>query len=261
MAVGGRAIRAFEWLEFSLASALPSRVFLSRARGSRIAPGGAELPAAKAAPPPYRTARASQRPVGARAGACVLFLVAACCYVVPKISQATFNSIWKTRLALLLSALALAVRRALLRGPRRRLPLGRRPTAPGASRSRLWARVVRRARALGRGPRRPPRRALTLSCLQASQLLPLQLWDPQYGAVRFLPKGFRTYVLCKVFTVVALGICQPYMLFLAAWMCSYGIRCDKPKPRFGTSRRAAEATSRGLLRASTLIGRAGTRRS
>jgi hypothetical protein len=70
--------------------------------------------------------------------------------------------------------------------------------------------------------------------VQLSQLLPLQLWDPQYGAVRFLPKHFHTQVLCKVFTVVALGVCQPYMLFLAAFMCSYGIKCV-PAPRLSVS--------------------------
>ena len=44
-----------------------------------------------------------------------------------------------------------------------------------------------------------------MAILQVSQMLPLQLWDGQYGALSILPKSFDREVLCKTFTVAALG--------------------------------------------------------
>ena len=62
-------------------------------------------------------------------------------------------------------------------------------------------------------------------CVQFSQLMPLQLlWDPVRGILPFLPSSFPSDIMCKSYTVVALGICQPFLLFLAATMCRYAIR-------------------------------------
>jgi hypothetical protein len=67
---------------------------------------------------------------------------------------------------------------------------------------------------------------LTIARLQVSQLLPLQvLWDPIHGKLSFLPDGFQSQIMCKVYTVVSLGVCQPFLLFLAAALCRFAVRC------------------------------------
>lgn len=64
-----------------------------------------------------------------------------------------------------------------------------------------------------------------MAILQVSQMLPLQLWDGQYGALNILPKSFDREVLCKTFTVAALGVFQPFLLLLAGFLCTHALRC------------------------------------
>lgn len=61
--------------------------------------------------------------------------------------------------------------------------------------------------------------------MQVSQMLPLQLWDGEYGALNILPATFNREVLCKTFTVAALGVLQPFLLLLAGFLCNHALRC------------------------------------
>ena len=56
-------------------------------------------------------------------------------------------------------------------------------------------------------------------------MLPLQLWDGQYGALNILPTSFDREILCKTFTVAALGVFQPFLLLLAGFLCTHALRC------------------------------------
>lgn len=62
-------------------------------------------------------------------------------------------------------------------------------------------------------------------CAQVSQVLPLQvLWDPKHGVLGFLPDDFHSQVMCKAYTVISLGVCQPFLLFLTAALCRFAVR-------------------------------------
>eukprot|EP00892_Ulva_mutabilis_P006546 jgi/Ulvmu1/4263/UM194_0003.1 len=105
-------------------------------------------------------------------------LVAAYCavgaiYVMPKLSQTTFNGIWRTRLLVQITAFLLAM----------------------------------------------------------CQLLPLALWDGKHGVIRILPSDFNREVLCKIFTVAALGVFQPFLLLLGCFLCTHALRDSAPNLR------------------------------
>jgi len=58
--------------------------------------------------------------------------------------------------------------------------------------------------------------------------MPLQLlWDPRNGILSLLPADFPPQVMCRVFMVVSLGVCQPLLLFLAAALCRFAITCER----------------------------------
>lgn len=57
-----------------------------------------------------------------------------------------------------------------------------------------------------------------------SQLLPLALWDGKYGVIKILPSDFKREVLCKIYTVAALGVFQPFLLLLGCFLCSHALR-------------------------------------
>lgn len=65
----------------------------------------------------------------------------------------------------------------------------------------------------------------SLLYMQLSQLLPLQLWSAEEGIVSWLKDVSIRELLCKVFTVTALGVLQPFVLLLAGFMCSHALRC------------------------------------
>lgn len=63
------------------------------------------------------------------------------------------------------------------------------------------------------------------SILQVCQLLPLAIWDGHYGVIKILPSNFKREVLCKIYTVAALGVFQPFLLLLGCFLCSHALRC------------------------------------
>lgn len=65
----------------------------------------------------------------------------------------------------------------------------------------------------------------TFLCTQVSQMLPLALWDGRYGVMKILPSSFQREVLCKLFTVAALGVFQPFLLLLGCFLCTHALRC------------------------------------
>lgn len=56
-------------------------------------------------------------------------------------------------------------------------------------------------------------------------MLPLALWDGRYGVMKILPSNFKREVLCKIFTVAALGVFQPFLLLLGCFLCTHALRC------------------------------------
>lgn len=55
-------------------------------------------------------------------------------------------------------------------------------------------------------------------------MLPLALWDGKHGVINILPGDFKREVLCKIFTVAALGVFQPFLLLLGCFLCTHALR-------------------------------------
>jgi hypothetical protein len=150
---------------------------------------------------------------GILVGGCAAFALIGAVYVVPKLSQEVFNGIWKTRFLVQLTALLLAVRNYCSN-------IGQKLSWHS---QKIFAYVpfLGKIRYFGHD-----HATFTANPhMQLSQLLPLQLWDGKYGAIKILPKKFDNEILCKVFTVAALGVFQPFLLLLAGFVCSHALRC------------------------------------